>query len=72
MKKISYREAIGSLMYANQGMRPDISHAVCMVNRFSNDPGKTYWTAVKRTFRYLQTTPDTKLQFSDTIYNIIQ
>ncbi|XP_071635072.1 uncharacterized protein [Temnothorax longispinosus] len=64
MRKVSYREAVGSLIYASQGTRPDISHAVNMVSRFSNDPGRAHWNAVKRIFRYLRGTTDTRLQFS--------
>lgn len=33
---------IGSLMYASQSTRPNIAHAVGMINRFFNDPGKVY------------------------------
>lgn len=42
MKKIPYREAVGSVTYASQDTRPDISHAVAVVSRFSNNQGKAH------------------------------
>lgn len=42
LSKIPYREAVGSLIHIAQGTRPDISHAVNMVSRFSNNPGKSH------------------------------
>lgn len=64
MRKISYREAVGSLLYASQGTRPDISFAVNTVSRYMQNPGKGHWLAVKRIFRYLKGTLNTKLEFS--------
>ncbi|XP_065356134.1 uncharacterized protein LOC135950525 [Calliphora vicina] len=64
MKKIPYQEAIGSIMYAAQVSRPDISFAVGALARFNNNPGKAHWQAVKRIMRYLKGTMKYKLQFS--------
>ncbi|PSR87021.1 hypothetical protein PHLCEN_2v5279 [Hermanssonia centrifuga] len=47
MRKIPYREAIGSLMYAAVGTRPDISFAVSTLAQFSHNPGWIHWEAVK-------------------------
>ncbi|XP_054717308.1 uncharacterized protein LOC129226705 [Uloborus diversus] len=63
MEKVPYREAIGSLLYASQGTRPDICHAVGVLSRFSNDPGQAHWSCVKRIFRYLKGTINKKLHF---------
>lgn len=60
----NYQTAIGSLMYAALGTRPDISFAVQHLSQFSSRPSKAHWTAVKRVFRYLKGTPDTGLIFS--------
>lgn len=38
-------------------------YAVNNVSRFSRNPGSLHWTAVKRIFRYLKGTVNTKLQF---------
>jgi hypothetical protein len=42
-----YRSAIGSLMYAAIGTRPDISFAVQTLSQLMSNPGPTHWTAVK-------------------------
>jgi len=47
MKKVPYASAVGSLMYAMVCTRPDITHAVGVVNRFLSNPGKEHWAAVK-------------------------
>ena len=54
MKKIPYASAVGSLMYAMVCTRPDITHAVGVVNRFLSNPEKEHWAAVKWIFRYLR------------------
>lgn len=71
MKNIPYREAIGSLLYTSQGSRPDICHAVGVLSRFSNDPGQSHWSAVKRVFLYLKGTADKTLSFSKHNDNLI-
>jgi len=48
-----YAMAIGSLMYAALGTRPDIAFAVQCLSQFSANPSPEHWTAVKRVFRYL-------------------
>lgn len=55
-RDIPYREAVGSLMYASLGTRPDISFAVTLLSKFSANPGTVHWEAVKRVFRYLKGT----------------
>ena len=47
MSKVSYSNAVGSLMYAMVCTRLDISHAVGIVNRYMHNPGKEHWQAVK-------------------------
>ncbi len=64
MKKMPYREAIGSLMYASIAMRPDISFAVSTLSRFLEDPGNAHWEAVKCIFQYLSGTKDLELTYS--------
>ncbi|OJT04063.1 Copia protein [Trametes pubescens] len=58
MRDIPYQAAIGTLMYAALGTRPDISYAVQALSQFSSRPGPAHWTAVKRVFRYLKGTLD--------------
>ena len=54
MRNIPYHEAVGSLMYASLGTRPDITYAVQTVSRFAINPGPAHWEAVKKIFRYLK------------------
>lgn len=66
MSNIPYQEAVGSLLYLVQGTRPDIVFAVNDVSRYNSNFGKAHWTAVKRIFRYLQSTIDLRLVYSKT------
>lgn len=56
MASVPYRSAVGSIMYAMVGTRPDIAAAVGAVSRFMATPGQRHWTAVKRVLRYLKGT----------------
>ena len=40
MSKVPYASAVGSLMYAMVCRRPAIVHAVGVVSRYMNNPGK--------------------------------
>ena len=61
MSRVPYASAVGSLMYAMVCTRPDLAHAVSVVNRFMGEPGNEHWQAVKRIFRYLRGTSDVGL-----------
>lgn len=52
-KLILCQEAVGFL---TQCTRPDISFAVSAVSRYCSNPGKSHWTAVRKSFRYLKAT----------------
>jgi hypothetical protein len=54
MCDVPYHEAVGSLMYASLGTRPDITFAVQTVLYFSTKPGPAHWEAIKRIFCYLK------------------
>ena len=45
-----YARAIGSLMYAMLGTRPDIAYAVLVYSRYITNLGEPYVKAVKRIF----------------------
>ncbi|XP_074042427.1 uncharacterized protein [Leptinotarsa decemlineata] len=64
MTKIPYQEVIGSILYASQGTRPDITYAVNTVSQFNKNYGKAHWTAVKRILRYLKRTMYAKLVYT--------
>ena len=56
MAKVPYSSAVGSLMYAMMCTRPDIAHAIGVVSRFLENPGKEHWEAVKWILGYLRGT----------------
>ena len=63
MRNIPFREAVGALMYAAMGTRPDIAFATSTVAQFAENPGWSHWEAVKRIFRYLLGTKDLELVY---------
>jgi hypothetical protein len=63
MEDIPYQSAIGSLMYAMLGTRPDLSYAVGALSQYSSKPGKEHWRAVKWTLRYLKGSIGYRLQY---------
>jgi hypothetical protein len=63
MASIPYRQAIGSIMYAMVGTRPDLSVAVGKLSQFMQNPGQEHWNAVKKVLRYLQHSKEAVLQY---------
>lgn len=63
MSKLPYKEAVGTLMYAALGTRPDIAYAIQVLSKFSKNPGEAHWDAVKRVFHYLKGTRDLWLTY---------
>lgn len=61
--KARYLSAVGSLMYAMLGTRPDIAFAVGLLGRFANDPSESHWTAVTHVFRYLAHSRDLQITY---------
>lgn len=58
-----YRELIGSLSYAANSSKPDISYSVNQLAQFSSNPGKGHWAAAKRILAYLAGTVNYGLFF---------
>ena len=52
MERIPYASAVGSLMYAMVGSRPDLGFSVGYVCRFMSKTGRDHWSAVKWVLRY--------------------
>ena len=50
-------------MYAIVCTRLDLAHAVNVVSRFMDQPGKEHWQVVKRIFCYLRCTSDIGLVY---------
>ena len=63
MQKVPYREAIGSLMYAAIGTRPDITYAVTTLSQYLQNPGRPHWEQAKRVIQYLKGTCGSELTF---------
>ncbi|SCZ99308.1 BZ3500_MvSof-1268-A1-R1_Chr7-2g09478 [Microbotryum saponariae] len=61
-----YLQAIGSLMYAAVGTRPDLAFVVSYLARFSQQPGPEHWTAFKQVLRYIKGTLDLGLTYRKT------
>lgn len=61
MKNIPYQSAVGSIMYAMIGTRPDLAYSVGLISRFMSKPLHEHWSAVKWVLRYIQGSVDTKL-----------
>jgi transposase InsO family protein len=60
---VPYSEAIGSLIYAMLGTRPDIAFSVGYLCRFMSRPTMEHWMALRRVLSYLITTKDLTLQY---------
>ncbi|KAI0999207.1 hypothetical protein K3495_g8989 [Podosphaera aphanis] len=54
----AYASAVGSLGYASNSTRPDISFAVSQLAGFNSSPVQRHWNIVCRVFRYLKGTND--------------
>ncbi|XP_055913678.1 uncharacterized protein LOC129947224 [Eupeodes corollae] len=72
MKTVRYQEDIGSILYAAQVSRPDLSFAVGALSRFNNNPSKSHWIAVKRLFRYIKGTINYKLEYTRDIEGCLE
>jgi hypothetical protein len=69
--KARYQSAVGTLMYAMLGTRPDIAFAVSVVSRFSSNPDKHHWKAVKRIFSYLRGSIDLNLVYEGDLSELV-
>ncbi|OBS17106.1 hypothetical protein FPOA_12383 [Fusarium poae] len=65
--KTWYARAIGSLMYAMLGTRPDIAYGVSLCSRFLGNPTEEHKMAVKRIMRYLRGTVHLELRLQGQI-----
>lgn len=63
MKDKPYRALIGSLLYLTTCTRPDLTHSVATLSRFSSNPGPRHWFGALRILRYLKKTQSLPLIF---------
>jgi hypothetical protein len=71
MRRVPYREAVGSLMYAAIGTRPDIAFATSILAQFFENPGNAHWEAAKRVIRYLKGTAHWRLTYSPETHALV-
>eukprot|EP00253_Pinus_taeda_P003453 PITA_03453 len=64
MSHVPYANVVGNLMYAMVSKRLEISHAVGVVSRFMENPGKEHWQVMKWVLRYLRGTSDHCIVFN--------
>lgn len=64
MDTVPYASAVGSLMYAMIGSRPDLRFTICLASRFMANPGRDHWSAVKWILRYLKEATGVCLNFT--------
>jgi hypothetical protein len=65
--RVAYQSAVGSLMYAMLGTRPNLAYAVSFVSRFASNLTDDHLTAVKWIFRYLKGTSTMSLVYQGVI-----
>ena len=65
MSNIPYQSAVGAIMYAMLGTRPDIAFAITTLSQFSSNPGPKHWMAIKRLLRYLRGTLNYSLTYGN-------
>ncbi|XP_050546164.1 uncharacterized protein LOC126908293 [Daktulosphaira vitifoliae] len=53
---VSYREAVGSILYLSQVSRLDIAYSVNLVSRYLDNYKKIHWNSVKRIIKYVKGT----------------
>ncbi|RVX19364.1 Retrovirus-related Pol polyprotein from transposon TNT 1-94 [Vitis vinifera] len=63
MERFPYASTIGSLMYTQVCMCPDIAYIVGMLGRYLSNPGMDHWKKAKRVMQYLQRTKDYMLTY---------
>lgn len=63
MSNVPYHEAVGSLMFLTVVSRPDLSYAVNLVSKYTNNHNENHWQAVKRIFRYLVGTVNVGIEY---------
>ena len=66
MESIPYASVVGSLMYIQTCIRPDISFAIKMLSRYQSNFGMNHWKSRNKILRYLQGTKDHMLIYKRT------
>jgi hypothetical protein len=59
-----YQQAIGSIMYAMLGTRPDLTFTISALSKYCSNPTPEHSIAVQRLLQYLRKTRDTGITYS--------
>ena len=54
--QLEYTRVLGCLMYIMNCTRPDIACTISKLSRYTSNPNKTYWMALKKVLEYLKYT----------------
>ena len=65
MRKFSYREAVGALMWTTAMTQPDVACAVRAVARFCENPGPAHKKAVMKILQYLLHTKEWGITYGE-------
>ena len=63
LKNTLYWEALGSLMWLQVTTWSDITYAVILLSRFTHNPGKSHWTAIKHVLAYIKGTLNYRMTY---------
>ncbi|KAF3662699.1 hypothetical protein FXO37_12317 [Capsicum annuum] len=62
--QLEYAKVLGCLMYIMNFTQPDIACAISKLSRYTSNPNKTHWIAVKKVLGYLKYTQDYALHYN--------
>ncbi|PHT29833.1 hypothetical protein CQW23_30598 [Capsicum baccatum] len=62
--QLEYARVLGCLMYIMNYTRPDIACTFSKLSRYTSNPNKTHWMALKRVLGYLKYTQDYALHYT--------
>ncbi len=71
MQAILFQNTIENFMYAMVCTKPDITHAMGVVNQFMVNLEQSHWIVMKRIFRYLKGIMDFGMRFNKNIEDVI-
>jgi hypothetical protein len=64
VSQLEYSQVIGCLMYIMNSTRPDIAYSISRLSRYTSNPDKNHWEALRRVLRYLKYTIDYGLHYT--------
>ncbi|KAK4388088.1 Retrovirus-related Pol polyprotein from transposon TNT 1-94 [Sesamum angolense] len=64
VSQAEYAKIIGSVMFLMNYTRPDIAYAVSRLSRYTHNPNKEHWFALRRLLKYLKATINLCLYFN--------